>query len=304
LEKEIIGGFQLNYEFYSGKDFYSDGDIEDVLLDICKNGDIEKNLQEGNSWPVLYHLSKERENLLEWYDFGENKSLLEIGSGCGALTGLFGRKLDRVVCIELSKRRSLINANKNGKTGKAEIYVGNFQEVKLDEKFDYITLIGVFEYSKLYINGEKPFHTMLEKLKGNLKEGGKVIIAIENKMGLKYFSGMAEDHTGSPFDGLNNYVRGESAVTFSKPEIEKILNECGFGDMEFYYPMPDYKLPKVVYSEDFCPRKGDLRDMGQVFSGENYKLFEEDAVFDVICEDGQFPYFANSFLIVAGLDRG
>lgn len=304
MEKEQIGGFTLNYEFYSGQDFYSDGDIEDTLLEMCKNKNIEEELNNGKSWPVLYHLSKERENLLEWYDFKKDGSLLEIGSGCGALTGLFSRNLDRVVCIELSRRRSLINANKNGDRGSAEIYVGNFQDVKLEEKFDYITLIGVFEYSKLYINGEKPFHAMLNKIKTNLKDDGKVIIAIENKMGMKYFAGAAEDHTGIPYDGLNNYIKGESAITFSKPELKKMLKECGFSNFDFYYPIPDYKLPNVVYSDDYCPKKGDLRGVGKAFWGENCKMFEEEMAFDTVCDDGQFPYFANSFLVIAGLNRG
>lgn len=300
LENEQIGGFKLNYKFYSGTDFYSDGDIEDKMLEVCKDKKIEESLNDGDSWPLLYHLSKARENLLEWYEFPEGASLLEIGSGCGALTGLFSRKLSRVVCIELSRRRSLINANKNGENGSAEIYVGNFQDIEINEKFDYVTLIGVLEYSRLYINCDKPFHAILDKIKGYLKEDGKIIIAIENKMGLKYLSGAAEDHTGVPYDGINNYVKGTSAVTFSKPELEKLLAESGYSDVEFYYPMPDYKLPSVVYSDEYLPDEGELRGISKAYSGENYQMFSEEMAYDTICKDNQFPYFANSFLVFAG----
>lgn len=300
LENEQIGGFKLNYKYYSGTDYYSDGDVEDEMLRMCKENTIEKTLAEGSSWPVLYHMSKVRENVLEWYDFDENASLLEIGSGCGALTGLFGRKLSRVVCIELSRRRSLINANKNGDKAKAEIYVGNFQDVKIEEKFDYVTLIGVLEYSKLYIDCDKPFHAMLNKIKEYLKENGKVIIAIENKMGMKYLSGAAEDHTGKPYDGINNYVNTSSAETFSKPELQKLLEECGFNNLEFYYPMPDYKLPTVIYSDDYLPKEGELRGMNKAYSGENYEMFNEGMAYDTVCKDNMFPYFANSFLVIAG----
>lgn len=299
LLNEQIGGFTLNYKYYSGADLYSDGAVEDEMLQICKDNVIEETLRESNSWPILYHLSKARENILEWYEFDKNASLLEIGSGCGALTGLFSRKLDKVTCIELSRKRSLINANKNGRNGKAEIFVGNFEDVVVDEKFDYVTLIGVLEYSKLYINDKQPFHAMLNKIKGYLKPNGKVIIAIENKMGMKYFAGAAEDHTGQPFDGIDGYVRGESAETFSKIGLERLLKECGYNNYDFYYPMPDYKLPYLIFSDDHLPGKGDLKNINKAYSGNNYEMFNEERAFETVCEDGLFPYFANSFLIVA-----
>ena len=35
--REDIGNVKLDLSSYSGQDLYSDGDIEDVLLDIVKN---------------------------------------------------------------------------------------------------------------------------------------------------------------------------------------------------------------------------------------------------------------------------
>ena len=36
-KKEKIGKVTLDYEFYAGTDLYSDGTVEDELLDIVKN---------------------------------------------------------------------------------------------------------------------------------------------------------------------------------------------------------------------------------------------------------------------------
>ena len=56
----------LNLSFYKGKDLYSDGDIEDELLNIVQNNDdYMEILKNDNRWPILYHLSPIRENLLE-----------------------------------------------------------------------------------------------------------------------------------------------------------------------------------------------------------------------------------------------
>ncbi len=290
----------LNLKYYKGEDLYSDGDVEDELLSIVsENEDFTEILKNDDRWPILYHLSPIRENLLEWYDYKKDASILEIGAGCGAVTGAFCKKMKRVVGIELSKKRSLINANRNGKYGNLEILVGNFEDIVIDEKFDYVSLIGVLEYSPLYISSENPFEDMLRKAKGMLKENGKLIIAIENKMGLKYIAGATEDHTGKAFDGINGYVGVKHVKTLSKNELEGLLRNVGYSEWEFYYPFPDYKMPTIVYSEKMQPKAGDLRNIVNVYDRDRYITFDEQAAFDQLCEDDKFEYFANSFLIFA-----
>ena len=290
----------LNLKYYKGEDLYSDGDIEDELLSIVsENEDFTEILKNDDRWPILYHLSPIRENLLEWYDYKKDASILEIGAGCGAVTGAFCKKMKRVVGIELSKKRSLINANRNGKYGNLEILVGNFEDIVIDEKFDYVSLIGVLEYSPLYISSDNPFEDMLRNAKGMLKENGKLIIAIENKMGLKYIAGATEDHTGKAFDGINGYVGVKHVKTLSKNELEGLLRNVGYSEWEFYYPFPDYKMPTIVYSEKMQPKAGDLRNIVNVYDRDRYITFDEQAAFDQLCEDDKFEYFANSFLIFA-----
>lgn len=163
--------------------------------------------------------------------------------------------MKRVVAIDLSKRRSTINAVRNGGMGNLEILVGNFEDIEIEEKFDYVTLIGVLEYSGYYISkGADPYEAMLKKVKKFLKPGGRLIIAIENKFGLKYWGGAAEDHTGGFFDGIEDYRKVDGVRTFSRPEITQLLKSAGFSENTFYYPMPDYKLPDTVYSDEFLPK--------------------------------------------------
>ena len=64
---EKIGNVILNYDFYQGKDEYSDGDIEDDLLKLVTDEkDVMKILKKDNRWPVLYKLSPVRQNIQEW----------------------------------------------------------------------------------------------------------------------------------------------------------------------------------------------------------------------------------------------
>jgi SAM-dependent methyltransferase len=295
MSKEV-----LNLTYYKGQDLYSDGDIEDKILEIFqKNEDVQERLMNDNDWAILYHLSPIRQNILEWYDFEKDASVLEIGSGCGAISGLFCEKVERVVGIELSKRRSMINAERNKRYDNLEIMVGNFEDIELTETFDYVTLIGVLEYADSYINATKPYEEMLRRVKKFLKPNGQLIIAIENKFGLKYFAGAMEDHTGNLFDGIENYKNVSSVRTFSKNEIEELLKVAGYQNSEFYYPIPDYKLPNAVYAENYLPKAGDLRNMSTAYDRARFKLFDEDIVYDQLCKDQKFEYFSNSFLIFA-----
>lgn len=303
--KEKIGNVEINYTFYEGKDIYSDGQIEDDLLNSVMKGKEIDALKSGSSWPVLYHLSDIRENLLEWYPFRKNANILEIGSGCGALTGLLSRRAKSVTCIELSKKRSLINAYRNSNCENVTIYVGNYKEIEphLTESFDYITLIGVLEYSSIYLSGSDPYLKMLEIARKHLTDNGKLIVAIENKMGVKYWNGAAEDHTGRIGSGLNDYSEGETVRTFSKMELEKLLQKAGIKSFKMYYPVPDYKLPEAIYSECFRPKPGSIRSYGKDYDMPRLYSFNEAAITDQICEDGMFPYFSNSFLVVAGEEK-
>ena len=298
--KEKVGNVVLDYSFYKGEDRYTDGEIEDVILEAFRKGSSGQLLRSSNQWPVLYHLSDIRENLLEWYPFDQNGSLLEVGSGCGALTGLFSRKVKKVTCIELSEKRSLINAERNRERENIEIKLGNFEDIRLDEKFDYITLIGVWEYAGFYISGKTPYLDMLKKLKQYLKENGKLIIAIENKMGLKYWNGAPEDHTGNLYDGLNDYIDAENVRTFSKTELEELLAQMGWDRWKFYYPMPDYKLPDVIYTDDKMPEPGELRNYRKDYNASRIYHFYDAVVSDQLCADKMMDYFANSFLVECG----
>lgn len=299
--KEKVGNVILNYEFYSGQDDYSDGDIENELLKmVSEEQDVLKILKNNHRWPVLYHLSPVRQNIVEWYPVANDSEILEIGAGCGAITGALCRKAKKVTCIELSKRRSLINANRNKQYSNLEIMVGNFNDIVLEKKYDVITLIGVLEYANYYTNTENPFSDFLVRIRKMLKPNGKVLIAIENKYGLKYWAGAKEDHTGIAFDGIEGYHATESKVrTFAKTELEELLKEAGYSKMQFYYPHPDYKFPTQIFSEEYMPKAEDLTCSKDSYDNSRMYLFNETLAFQELVMAGAFPFFSNSFLIEA-----
>ena len=303
--KETIGNVVLNYQFYSGKDLYSDGPIEEELLEAAMShteDQLEEFIKEQDKWEFLYHFSKIRHNIVRGLDIQKGHSVLEIGAGCGAVTGALAQKAGQVTCIELSKMRSMINANRNRNFENIEIMVGNFNDIEpnLKEKYDYITLIGVYEYAALYIEGDTPYHDFLLKIKEHLKPNGKIIIAIENKMGLKYWAGCVEDHTGAWFDGIENYKNVTSVKTFTRKELERIFETVGMSKWEFYYPHPDYKLPFKIFTDNRLPQVGELCGRAYSYDRDRVSLFDDSIAFDNIIQNDLYPMFANSYLIVVG----
>ncbi len=292
---------ELNLKYYTGKDKYSDGDIENIILRIVKEkADIHEIFRTTRNWPILYHLSSIRENLLSWYNFDPTSSLLEIGGGCGALTGLFARSVKEVSVVELSKRRAEIIYHRYKEHSNLKILVGNLNDIKFDARFDYVTLIGVLEYAASFTEGPSPFNSFLIKTRSLLKENGVLLLAIENKFGLKYWAGAREDHTGRFFDSIEDYPFSKSIQTFGKAELEEMLLNCGFKDLFFYYPMPDYKLPKVIYSDEYMPRLDDFFDeCAPNYDSDRLSLFNENMAMRNLIANMQFDFFANSFLIEA-----
>jgi len=295
-------GAKINLDFYTGTDFYSDGDVEDELLAIVKrnNNDYSDVLANDDRWPILYHLSPIRQNIINWYPFKKNASCLEIGGGCGAITGALCESLAEVKVVELSKRRATINYERHKNYTNLEIIVANLNDVVFEEKFDYITLNGVLEYAGSFTKTEEPYKDFLKQIKQYLKPDGKLIVAIENRYGLKYFAGSKEDHTAKVFDGITGYIGNDTVRTFGKKELETLLKESGYPTQEFYYPHPDYKMPLEIYSSDWLPSTASSLSPAPNFDYEKYELFDEAEAYKGIIENGQYEFFANSFLVICG----
>ncbi len=306
-EIEYIGKVALDYSKYPGEDFYCDGAVEDELLAIARDlspVEYERVIGEKLNWPILYHLSPLRENIVEWIPMDKNAKVLEIGSGCGAITGALARKAGSVTCVELSRKRSMINAYRHSECENVTIRVGNFQDIEpeLPCDFDYICLIGVFEYGQSYIGGENPFEDYIKILMPHMKKDGRIVIAIENKYGLKYFAGCKEDHLGTYFSGIENYADGGGVRTFGRRGLERIFKNCGVQEYHFYYPYPDYKFMHTLFSDAYLPGKGELSDNMRNFDRDRMVLFDEKSAFDGLVEEGLFSIFANSYIAVIGGD--
>ena len=237
MKNELTG---KGYEFVKGQNIwmrpdyegipYSDGDVAEKRIGsiIAESVDLSVLSPEFKKhctdWPSLYHLSSERANLLRPFASRlENSSVLEIGAGCGAITRYLGETCDQVMALEGSLRRAAITKSRVRDLPNVKVVSDRFDMFDIDQKFDFVTLIGVIEYASMFTPGESPVHAMLDYARKFLKPNGQVIIAIENQLGLKYFAGAPEDHLNQVMYGIEGrYLQGQPQ-TYGRRVLEQIL---------------------------------------------------------------------------------
>jgi cyclopropane fatty-acyl-phospholipid synthase-like methyltransferase len=240
--------------------------------------------------------------IVDWFDFKKGSTIIEIGAGCGAITEALVSKPVKVSALELTDKRAVINATRNQKAKNLEMLIGNLQELPEEAKFDYAVCVGVLEYAGTFIEGDQPYHKFLELIRRHLKPGGTLLLAIENRLGIKYWAGAREDHTGHLFDGLNAYPN-KAVQTFGRLELEILFSESGYRSSDFHYPFPDYKHPHMIYSDSYYPGNGAEFPLGMlptpVPGQDRVELFSEALAMLSIESNQLFPYFSNSFIVVA-----
>ncbi len=207
-----------------------------------------------------------KKNIISWYPIEKKDTVLQIGK-------------DEEIFKELSKKSDKV------------VVLENINEVKMEAKFDYVTLIGNFET----LETEKEIINLLEYAKNCLSRDGKILLAMQNKFGMKYWAGE------KPNKNLNSYftIENSSSNILSMPRIKGILKNLKL-KYKFYYPLPDYKLTNVIYTDEFMPNNDNIDSRILTFSDKNEILnfSEREAYKQLVSEDKSlFPFFSNSYFI-------
>lgn len=299
---ENFGKVQIDKSRYQAEPVFGEPIPDKMMLeDIKRYGkdSLQKVIKERKSYKYLFYLSELRKNIIEWYPFSKQAKVLEVGADAGILTDALAQKAAYVTCVELSETRAEMNAVWNSEKDNIRIILGNYPEVedKLGS-YDYITLIGEWKYAKSYYkNSEDAYRTFLLELLKHLKTGGELLIATENKMGMKYWAGCQDDYYGGYYRGIEDYPGEDNVRTFSKKELEEELKGIEGISWKFYYPYPDYKFPMAIYSDEYLPKTDELTMNIRNFDRDRYVMFDEEKAFGTVIKEGLFSEFSNSFMV-------
>lgn len=223
--------------------------------------------------------------LLNWYNFSPEGKVLYIDDKESSIKELLQEKCRTVICIKgaASVDEAFINQNKKA--------------------FDYIIAIGMVECLP---DPVKAFSLWRDLLKGS----GRLILGMDNRLGLRYFCGDRDPFTNRSFDGIENYRRVPKedrkklkGRNYSKDEIVDFLDSSGWSKRKFYSVLPNFEFPQLIYSEDYLPVESlDIRYF-PMYNHPDTVFMEEEFLYNDIINNGMFHTMANSFLIELSNDN-
>ncbi len=210
-------------------------------------------------------------NIIKWYPFEEGATVLEI-----------------------YEENSILESLKN----KLNLESCHIKQLQLQGEYDYITLIGTYEYAPTIYQEQVPYVAFLKDLKKHLKPQGKILLAIDNRLGIKYFAGAKSKHYHKIFEGIQSEIRAKEPNLLLKGEIENFVQEAGFQNYKFYYPLPDYTNTNCIFTDEFLPKSNHSKIIYPVhYEKGSMIIYNEIDVIRQICKNEKFIDFTNSYFI-------
>jgi 2-polyprenyl-3-methyl-5-hydroxy-6-metoxy-1,4-benzoquinol methylase len=281
---------------------------------------VKKTFAKENPWLSEIVTHPNRIKFFEQKLPAKHEEILDIGAGWGQFS-LPLAKTNKVCSLEPTpERMSFIHAAaKQEKIEKNMCFLGaDYMNVTFKSQFDLILCIGVLEWVGVFRNDNPPKQSQqmfLEKINGELRSGGRLLIGIENRLGLKYILGNRDDHTGladiscyhqSLAERLFEEETGRElrCFTYSMEEYRTMLLEAGFKNIVFHAAFPDYKLPQVILPASNCDSVNQFFLSGKFVEEhdgcEGFKLSQQEKIkshYISLAQAGIAHHFAPSFFI-------
>ena len=232
---------------------YNDGDETELAIAAIVRAARDRSTSSEelwsaiSDWPTEYHLSSQRANILRPLAITPGMKILELGAGMGAITRYLGETGAQVVAVEGASRRAAIARSRTADLANVTVVCDGIMEFAGDVgQFDLVLLIGVLEYAPRFIAGSSPAQDLLRKARQLVKENGRVVIAIENALGLKYLAGAAEDHTGIRYQSVEDRYEENGVRTYGYSTLSALAKTAGLTQQRALIAHPDYKLATQV----------------------------------------------------------
>jgi len=267
--------------FVSGfEGYWSNLSIEEnkMLIDGLKDNTARQALLKYQPWLENVIYSPKRQAGLELLELKGNEICIDYGCMWGAITIPLAKRTKLVLGIDQT-RDSLLFLQARAKEENLDNIILLCADIKrmpdFDNKADVAVVNGVLEWipeegaieltSYYGKYGKKNYSVspliqqkrFLEKVYGNLREGGKLYLAIENRYDFKMFFGVKDPHAYIRLTSLlpRKLANLISSLRLGRPyvnwlysfhSIARLLNDSGFGMVDVYMCFPDYRFPERI----------------------------------------------------------
>lgn len=261
--------------------------------------DFSDSFVENERLEVITYLSELPHGLLGWYPFETEKRILQIGSWFGAYAEMLAAQCRKLTILESDSYRAHMTA----KRLKAIKNLCVLHQDAIDyckncsEEFHYVIFI-VDEYFDC-IPDTASYAKVLHAAKRVLSPEGKLLFALPNRLGVKYFCGVPDPKTKICFDGMTE--NNSELYRFDREELLQFVKGLGFSYVKMYYPMPDFFHPQVIYTDEFRPDSS-IQERLHIYSPHKTKRFlDEWILLEKFARNDVMHCFANFFLVEAGM---
>ncbi len=263
----------------------------------------EELLAAVQDWATRYHLSPERGNILRPVRHLLRGRILEAGAECGAITRFLGETGCDVVALEPALDKAAVASARCSGLSNVSVYCDTLLNFSAADSFQGITLIGNLESLSGMPHSSEGVHNVLGRCADLLAPDGVLLLAVENRLALKYFAGAPDEDTGDAFRGI---TEGDRPI-HGRKELEQALGKAGFRHCEFLYPLPDYRLGRLILHPQAFQLDGGavVTDIIQQYSAyydprwKYERLFSERLAWATILRNGLGEEFAPAFFVVA-----
>ncbi len=283
----------------------AEGRLAGIVADATDLASTSRELADAaTDWATSYSLSPTRANLLRSVELRPDMRVLEIGCGCGPLTRYLGERVAAVDAVEPMPARARVARLRTRDLAGVEVCVGTLEDVPVEPVYDLVVVVGVLEYVGQGAASRVPYLEFLARCRDLLVDGGTLLVAIENALGVKYLAGAGEDHTNRPFDSLEGYLLQSPARTFSREVLTGLVREAGLTPATVLGAFPDYKMPRAVLADRLFDDAPDLAVRLPRFPSPDWvvprlQLADEARLWRTLVEAGVAREFVNSFVVLA-----
>ncbi len=225
--------------------------------------------------------------LIKWYDFKKGRSALYESA----------EDADEPIAEALREAGLTVDAE----------FVGELEELAaegkaLNKTYDYIVIAGALERS----HNPQDVFSMLGRC---ISETGVLLLAADNRLGLRYFCGDKDAFTDRNFDSIldyklvNKFDRDKLVGrAYAKAELEDFLENEGFTKRRFYSVFPCVEHSQAIFAEDYIPTRQELSCTVREVNSPDTIFMEQAMLWETLEENGMFLPMANGFLIECPMD--
>ena len=286
---------KLNLDYYKSNELNKMTDLENNILNKFFSENDKRTPEDiidmASSYEEVKAATDNRKNIIAFYPFEEKATVLEVGAGFGEITKEISLKVNKVVALEPKKEKAEVIARRYSNIDNIEVIASDLKNYKNDEKYDYI--IALNETFKNADDADK----FLKLAKSKLKLDGKLIVLLNNKFGVKYWSGIKSENDEISYSTLNGK---EEILELS--DFQKQLVEYNFKS-KIYYPMSDNVFTNAIYTDEWLPSEEHINSRYWEFiddKKDDVTFSEKQVLRELVKKDKNlFKLFVNSYLIVA-----